>query len=347
MIILYITENLYTDDKFKKYSSKVLDFYIGNIPHKKIGVLDIETTGLSPQTCNFVLGGLLIYQEDGVLVKQYFAENINEEAATLKAFLDDVAQLDLVITYNGKHFDINFLKTRMAELGILRDYQFPFNLDIYLVLNGHSSLRKVLPNLKQKTVENYMGLWASRTDEISGAESVELYFEFVRTQSSDLRHIIMLHNSDDIEQLSQLLPVFEKTDIHKAFFTLGFPVDDLYISKISMDTKELKVWGHQRYPISYSAYGLDDSPCFMEFDRFSEEFYISIPIIKKSGLIIIDTKAFEKDFTALEKYETFQHGFLVLKQGNDVNYMEANHFVKLLLERVLEVLPYENDFKIK
>ena len=344
---MYITENFYNDEKFKKYSSKVLDFYIGDIPQKKIGVLDIETTGLSPQTCKFVLGGLLVYQEDGILVKQYFAETLEEEAATLKAYLDDIAQLDLIITYNGKHFDINFLQVRMAELGICRDYQFPFNLDIYLVLNGHSSFRKILPNLKQKTVENYMGLWESRSDEISGAESVDLYFRFLETQSSDLRHIIMLHNSDDIEQLSQMLPIFEKCDIHKAFFTLGFPVEDLYISKITIETKELKIWGRQRRPISYSAYGLDDSPCFIELDRFSEEFYLSLPIIKKSGLLIVDTRAFEKDFSPLEKYDNYQEGFLVLKQGNDINYMEANHFVKMLLERVLEVLPYENDFKTK
>ena len=170
---MYITENLYTDEKFKKYSSKVLDFYIGNIPDKKIGVLDIETTGFSPQTCNFILGGLLIYKKDGVLVKQYFAESIDEEAAALKAFLDDVAQLDLIITYNGKHFDIKFLQTRMAELGILRDYQFPFNLDIYLVLNGHSSLRKVLPNLKQKTVENKEEKNAENTNTVEETVNTE------------------------------------------------------------------------------------------------------------------------------------------------------------------------------
>ena len=43
------------------------------------------------------------------------------------------------------------------------------------MLNGHSPIKRFVPNLKQKTVENYMGLWQSRDDEISGAESVELY----------------------------------------------------------------------------------------------------------------------------------------------------------------------------
>lgn len=339
VITTYIIQNDYIDNKYKPYQSRILDFYIGNIKHKKIGVLDIETTGLSPHNSHFILGGLLYYTDTGVTVKQYFAESLEEEKQTLIAFLEDVKALDIVITYNGKHFDIKYLKARMNQLGILSDYQFPFNLDLYLLLNGHSILRKLLPNLKQKTVENFMGLWSTRTDEISGAESVEMYKQFLVTKSNELRHLIMLHNSDDVLQLSQLLPVLEKSDIHKAFYSLGFPIDNLHIGKISLDSKEIKVSGYQRTPLSYSAYGLDDCPCFLDFDRFSEEFYVNLPIIKKSGLVIVDTKAFEKDFSELKKYETFDNGFLVLKQGNNVNYMETNHFIKLLMERILEVIP--------
>ncbi len=338
MIATYIIENNYTDNKYMRYQSRILNFYMGNVKNNKIGVLDIETTGLSPHNSHFILGGLLLYTDKGVTVKQYFAESLAEEKQTLLAFLEDVKHLDVIITYNGKHFDLKYLRTRMSQLGILEDYQFPFNLDLYLVLNGHSSLRKLLPNLKQKTVENFMGLWASRTDEISGADSVDMYYQFLQTKSSELRHLILLHNRDDVLQLSQLLPVLEKSDIHKAFFCLGFPVENLYISKISFDSKEVKIHGSQRNPLSYSAYGFDDCPCILDFDRFSEEFYINLPIIKRSGLVIADTKAFEKDFSDLQKYETFENGFLVLKQGNLINYMEANHFVKILLERILEVI---------
>ncbi|MFV0517781.1 MAG: ribonuclease H-like domain-containing protein [Aminipila sp.] len=336
---MYIIENNYTDDKYIRYRSRLLDFYIESHRELKIGVLDIETTGLSPQNSCFILGGLLIYTKDGVLLKQYFAESISEEKETLIAFLDDVKTLDVILTYNGKHFDIKYLKGRMAELGILLDYKFPFNLDLYLILNGHSSLRKLLPNLKQKTVENFMGLWSERKDEISGAESVELYRKYLATNSNEIRHIIMLHNRDDVLQLSQLLPILEKCDIHKAFFSLGFPVGNLYISKIRFEQKELKIWGYQRFPISYCSYGLDDCPSLLDFDRFSEEFYINLPIIRKSGLVIVDTKAFDKDFSALSAYEGFESGFIVLKQGNNINYMQTNHFIKLLLERVLEVIP--------
>ena len=84
----------------------------------------------------------------------------------------------------------------------MKKLSMPYNLDLYLVLNGHSPIKKFVPNLKQKTVENYMGLWQSRTDEISGAESVELYNTYEKTGREDLESKILLHNSDDVIQLT-------------------------------------------------------------------------------------------------------------------------------------------------
>ncbi len=334
---MFIKKEKFTYDKFRLYSGNIFEFYL-NPKLGKIGVLDIETTGLSPQKSKFILGGLLIFEEDGISVRQYFAESPKEEPEILSEFLKDVRELDTVVTYNGKHFDINFLKVRMAELGIFRDYTFPYNLDLYLVLNGYSSVKKFVPNLKQKTVENFMGLWESRTDEISGKESVDMYYRYVSTKDTELRRIIMLHNSDDIMQLAQLIPVLAKCDLHKAGFNLGFPVENLYLSKISFSGRELKITGRQRTPISYSAYGLDDSPIYIDFDRLSEEFYVNIPLIKKGDLLIADTRAVDFDFSEMNIYENFERGFVLLKNGNDINYREVNHFVKLLLKRVLEII---------
>lgn len=54
----------------------------------------------------------------------------------------------------------------------------PYNLDLYLCLNGHSEIRNLLPSLKQKSVEAYMGLAPGRGDEIDGKESIALYRRF-------------------------------------------------------------------------------------------------------------------------------------------------------------------------
>jgi uncharacterized protein YprB with RNaseH-like and TPR domain len=136
------------------------------------GVLDIETTGLNPSKNKFILGGLFNKNEEKV--HQLFAETRADEQEALAAYLDEIYKLDMVITYNGKHFDIPFIEKRAAAHKMNIE-PLPYNLDLYLILNGHSPVKKFVPNLKQKTVENYMGLWVNRKDEIDGGESVELY----------------------------------------------------------------------------------------------------------------------------------------------------------------------------
>ena len=65
--------------------------------------------------------------------------------------------VDYIITYNGRHFDIPFVEKRARkykiDIGIC-----PYDLDLYLIINGHSELKSVLPNLKQKERRNFYGV---------------------------------------------------------------------------------------------------------------------------------------------------------------------------------------------
>lgn len=317
------------------YSSGVLDLYFGNL---KIGVLDIETTGLDPSRNKFILGGLFDLQAK--TMHQFFAESRSEEAETLSAFYEEVSKLDMVITYNGRHFDMPFIARRMKAHGI--SGQLPYNLDLYLVVNGHSPIKKFVPNLKQKTVENYMGLWQSREDEISGAESVELYNRYENTKAADLERKILLHNSDDVLQLTRLIKVLSKCDVHKAMYTLGFPVKTnieeseismLVVDKIKTEKNSLFISGKQLGSgIDYMGFSFDDWPAESRFDSRDMSFSMQLPVIRDSGLCIIDLDAAGLDCSRFEKYPTYSSGFLVLEDHNDRNFMETNHFVKAFIE---------------
>ena len=329
MIFIYCTENEY---KFLLYNSAAFQLYFGGL---KIGVLDIETTGLNPEKSNLVLGGLafLNSQNNSIILKQYFADNIFEEKEVLHIYIKEVEKLDVLITYNGKHFDLPYLSTRCKKKSLLIPEDcFPYNLDLYLLINGYSELRKFLPNLKQKTAENFMGLWCNRTDEISGAESVLLYYDYLATKDKNLRDIILLHNSDDICQLSKLLPIITKTDFHKGMYNLGFPVKNLYITKIEIQKKYLHVLGRQRKNIiDYAQYDSDKQPCSIFFDSKSCEFEIFVPVFRKDGLTFIDLKTFLIDFSLLKNYSACFEDFLVIQTQNEINYLVLNHFIKILL----------------
>jgi len=322
------------------FSSTLLDFYFSGM---KIGVLDIETTGLNPSRNKFILGGLFTF-EDKVL-HQFFAESRSEEKETLEAYLTEISKLDMVITYNGKHFDMPFLAKRAQAHGI--NVQLSFNLDLYLMLNGHSPIKKFVPNLKQKTVENYMGLWETRADEISGGESVELYNTYESTHDPQLEEKILLHNSDDVLQLTRLLKVITKCDFHKAMFTLGFPVSELTVQKVKIEGDFMTVTGIQSGffdaavtsdhkqntgAIDYMGFFFGDYPVETRFESKENTFEMKFPVIRDSGLCFVDASAAGLDCTQFEKYPTYSSGFLVLENRNTRNFMEINHFIKSFIE---------------
>ncbi|MBR1992720.1 MAG: ribonuclease H-like domain-containing protein [Firmicutes bacterium] len=335
------------------YTSNALDFYFKGM---KIGVLDIETTGLDPSRNKFILGGLFDIQSG--TMHQFFAESRSEEKQALEKFYELISDFDMVITYNGKHFDMPFIARRMKAHGIgacngLAASTFdtaallPYNLDLYLVVNGHSPIKKFVPNLKQKTVENYMGLWQSRDDEISGAESVELYNKYEKSGDPELESKILLHNSDDVLQLTRLIKVLSKCDIHKAMYHLGFPVfpkcnegkgseqnlPALVVEKIKTEKNSLFISGRQiGHGIDYMGFSYGDWPAESRFDSRNMSFSMQLPVLRERGLCIIDLDAAGLDRETFEKYPSSSSGFLVLEDHNDRNFMETNHFVKAFIE---------------
>ena len=308
------------------YSGTMYRSYFGGL---KAGVLDIETTGLDPARNKFILGGLLDIQTK--TVHQIFAESRSEERETLRAFADLVSGLDMVITYNGRHFDMPFINRRLAAFsaGSCR----PYDLDIYQVVNGHSPIRKFVPNLKQKTLESYMGLWQSRTDEISGAESVELYDRYEKSGDEELARRILLHNSDDVVQLTRLMRVLEKSDLHRAMFHLGFPAGPLNVERIRLSASAVTVTGRQRsISADYSYFSLDGSGAEIRLDSRRSDFYLSFPIIRNSGIAVADLEALGLDSDEFDVYPTFGSGFLVLEDHDSRNYMEINHLIRSFIK---------------
>jgi len=342
---------------WENYSFGSFDMYFENC---KICVLDIETTGLSPDRSHFVIGGLLSFQNNGTAIfTQYFAEDLLEERELIKVYLDEACTHDVILTFNGRNFDVPFLLGRAKQLG-LREPNLPHNLDLYLVLNKHSSLRKLLPNLKQKTVENFMGLWSQRADTISGAESASLYIQYLLMRENledtdELRDILLLHNQDDVLQLGKLLPVFEKTDFHKAMYNLGFPVISqdikpslqdsslpaknikLSVQDIKLEKAFLKVSGKQiSLPVDFVSYGDSSSDCQILFEKKSKTFEVYFPIIRQKDFVVLDLLKLPFDFSEeFSKFQNFESGYLVFMSQNDIKYKETNFFIKSFLTKVL------------
>lgn len=311
--------------------------YFGGL---RIGILDIETTGLDRWKNEFILGGL--YDVSEGLLHQVFAENVGEEEEALRAFVQLMEGVDVVATYNGARFDMPFLYERASRYeGV--EMPLPYDLDIYRVVRDHSPLKRLLPNLRQKTVEAYMGLWHSRTDEISGEESVYLYREYERTADPALEEKILLHNRDDVEQLSRLLKVIDKCDFHEAMYNMGFPVKAgrrlLTVKDIRIGRNGFLIEGTQnRDGANFRCYELDGYDVEALFDRSRGTFSIRMPLNWNRGLVVMDIRAAGLDEREFAAYPECGSGFLVIRGERDIRHRECNHLIRAYLNKLVGII---------
>ncbi len=330
------------------FSSKLLDFYMGG---RDFCVFDIETLGLNAAHNELVLAGIMTVDSDGKCeITQYFLEDLEEEVYMLSVLRDHLNQFDVMLTYNGRHFDVPFIKKRAAALK-LYDYDInPYNLDLYLVINGHSQFKYRLENLRQSTIETYMEMDDGREDEISGKESIQLYYDFAGCKDpekkAEIKEKILLHNHDDIMQLYRILPVIRQTDFHSAMNALGFPVrgengwPDLYVRIARATPLGLTIAGNYiGKPISYSSFSTPERPfdCAFNIDKNFEFIYKTQ---KYKDNLFINAKEIFGETSQFEKYGGYANGFIVLSQKNKRNFLEINMMTKELLHKFMSDNPF-------
>lgn len=193
----------------KEISDNILQLFNPNKIHPFISenlndilVFDIETTGLHHKSAQVILIGYLYLKNDQIYIEQLFAETPAEEKEILMTFKEIVRSYPYLLSYNGNTFDIPFLRSRYKYHGIDCPLDKSMNIDLLKVARQLSK-ELDLENYKLKTVEEFLGIY--REDAISGKESVDLYFSYVKNPSDALRETILLHNFEDILYLGKVV----------------------------------------------------------------------------------------------------------------------------------------------
>ena len=331
--------------KTEYFSNTILDEYFGG---RSFCTYDIETLGLDPRRAPVVLAGMMCVSPDGsATVKQFFMEEPEEEHLLLDRVIEELNKYDYIVTFNGHRFDIPYVEKRYKMIyRCLPDIR-PFDLDLYLVIRGHSGLRSVLPSLRQKSVEEYMGLSGERDDQISGGESVELYYQYLLEEDpavkEQIKQTILLHNYDDIVQLYRLLPIVRQCDLHGAAFKLGFPVYEsadpsgitLKVNDIRLTRTNLTVKGTYTGDIfSYKSFSDIDKIWEAEFRR-DRTFSVSCPVNSGSDALFVNLLDIFAETGDFRDYRGYVNNYLILKNEKEIYHRDINHFVKRLLEKLL------------
>jgi len=172
-----------------------------NVDPKNIIFLDIETTGLS-RTPLFLIG-LLYFDGDNIVIDQLFARDYSEEANVLHYFSEFAPRFNVLVTFNGKSFDVPFIRDRMIYH---RKFLKWTHVHVDILIHSRRRWRGKTPDCKLQTLEYHI-CGRRREDDIPSALVPEIYHDFVRSGNTEYLEGVFLHNALDLLTLLDLTMV--------------------------------------------------------------------------------------------------------------------------------------------
>lgn len=171
-------------------------------PTSSVVYLDTETTGLAggTGTCAFLIG-IGAAEGPGFRVRQFFLRDLAEEKATLAALAEALEPYTLLVTYNGKTFDIPLLETRYTLARMKSPFARMVHLDLLHPARGLWKLR--LESCQLKNLEREI-LGIARNGDVPGSEIPQIYFDYLRTRNAKGLQPVFFHNALDIVTLAGL-----------------------------------------------------------------------------------------------------------------------------------------------
>ncbi|MRS02567.1 hypothetical protein EG832_04985, partial [bacterium] len=170
---------------------------------KKMIFLDTETTGLSGGTGTLAfLVGMARFDDEGLKLTQFLVEDPSEESAMLLEFANQTNDVEAVITFNGKSFDIPLLRSRYVLNRMPIHFTEWGHLDLLHLSRRIWKQRLASRGLKDLEKEI---LHLPRTeDEVPGWMIPEIYFEYLRSGDATQIANVVYHNAMDIVSLAAL-----------------------------------------------------------------------------------------------------------------------------------------------
>lgn len=161
--------------------------------------MDIETLGLS--NVPLILIGVAEIKGRNIVSSQYFLRDLDEEIAVMKGYFSHLDEDSVHVTFNGKTFDVPFIKNRLNYHRINVDFNLA-HLD--LMYFAKYLWRDELPNCQLQTIEKYkFGL--EREGDVPGQYIPGYYKTYLSERNIGPMVPIIEHNRQDIISLADFL----------------------------------------------------------------------------------------------------------------------------------------------
>lgn len=191
-------------------SVQALGWMLGQKPPEaidpyRIVYLDTETTGLSGGvgTIAFLVGAGYFNRDGSFTVHQWVMRDYPEERFVLTALEALLDGFDLLVTFNGRTFDIPLLQARM-----LMNRMPPSSLERLFHADLLHPARRVwklrLKSCRLGRLEEEI-FHEPRDHDLPGSEVPERFFQYLKTGKFSLLDDVLTHNRQDIASLAKLL----------------------------------------------------------------------------------------------------------------------------------------------
>ncbi len=178
-------------------SHPLLHYLAGFCQDQDFAIIDIETLGLSERP--IILLGIAKPTKDHICTSQFLLRDIADEPGAIWALISKLEPNSSLITFNGRSFDIPYIKQRLAYYGLDAPLENP-HFDILHFTRR--ALKHKLPDCRLDTVEKYIGI--KRDINIPGALVPHFYETYLKTKNVGPLVPIVEHNKQDLLTLGSL-----------------------------------------------------------------------------------------------------------------------------------------------
>ncbi len=170
--------------------------------------VDLETLGFFSRP--IVLFGLAEFRDRKLVVIQYLVRNMDEELAALAETIGHIGRKRVIVSYNGKAFDLPYLVSRSAFYGTS---PVEAGLHVDLLHASRRLYRGAIPDCRLTTIERHV-LEKGRAVDIPGSMVPEFYESYQRTGNPGPLIPVVDHNREDVITLARLLSHLSRGNMH-------------------------------------------------------------------------------------------------------------------------------------
>jgi len=215
------------------------DERLRDLGHHDFVLLDTETTGLFGAGTLVFMVGAAFFENDALVVRQYFMRDHADEPAMLQDLAGLLNSRQGIVTFNGRSFDLPLIENRYM-LNRMEDQvsDLVHRPHLDLLHPSRRLWRRRLGSCALGSLEkNLLGITRTHED-VPGWMIPGIYMDYLRTK--DARDIARVFYHNHIDMLSMVTLTSQVLDLFSTPTEMDHPLDLLSLSRWKIATKDLQ-----------------------------------------------------------------------------------------------------------